>query len=373
MGWGRTVVGAQARRRWGVVLAVVVVLCSIPIAINVWPARAADISVPALRARISASAARPYSGYAQSTGLLPLPALPNLERVTALVSGTTEMRAWYAGPQRWRLDVIAGGSERDTYQTPDAQYVWDYEDNQLSRIVGEQPLRLPRAADLTPPELVRRILDLAAGDRFQPVADKRVAGRAAAGLRIIPATADTTVDHVDVWADPASGLPVQAEVTAKGGVRPVFVTRFLELHLGAPAASVVAPPQPRPGMGFTETAAPDILSLLNRRNRFVTLPDTLGGAPRADSVPGVSAAAVYGTGLARFVVVALPGRFGAPAYDKIETFGQEVTVPSGSAALITTGLLTLLAVRADRTYLVAGLVTPALLQRAAVDLAGAAS
>jgi hypothetical protein len=125
-------------------------------------------------------------------------------------------------------------------------------------------------------------------------------------------------------------------------------------------------------MGFNETAAPDVLSLLNRRNRFVSLPDTLGGAPRADSVPGVTAAAVYGTGLARFVVAALPGRFGAPAYDKIETFGQTVTVPRGDAALIATGLLTVLAVRTDRTYLVAGLVTPALLEHVAVDLAGAA-
>ncbi|HEY7272361.1 MAG TPA: hypothetical protein VH502_06475 [Actinoplanes sp.] len=371
MRWGRTVVGAQARRRWGVVLAVVVVLCAIPVAINVWPARAADISVPALRARITASGGQAYSGYAQSTGLLPLPPLPNLERVTALVSGTTEIRAWYAGPDRWRVDVIAGGSERDTYQAPDGQYVWDYEDNQLSRIVGAQPLRLPRAADLTPPELVRRIFASAAGDRFEPVADKRVAGRAAAGLRIIPATADTTVDHVDVWADPVSGLPVQAEVTAKGGVRPVFVTRFLELHLGAPDASVVAPPQPRPGIGYTETTAPDVLSLLNRRARFVSLPDELGGSARAASVPGVTAAAVYGTGLARFVVAALPGRIGSPAYDKVETFGQSVTVPRGTAALIATGLLTVLVVRADRTYLVTGLVAPALLERVAVDLAGA--
>jgi hypothetical protein len=365
------VVGAQARRRWGVVLAVVVVLCAIPVAINVWPARAADIGVPALRERIAASARQAHFGYAQSTGLLPLPSLPNLERVTALVSGTTEMRTWYAGPDRWRVDVIAGGSERDTYQTPDGQYVWDYEDNQLSHIVGDQPLRLPRAADLTPPELVRRIFDLAAGDRFEPVADKRVAGRAAAGLRIVPATADTTVDHVDVWADPASGLPLQAEVTAKGGTRPVFVTRFLELHLGAPDTAVVAPPRPRIGMGYTETAAPDVLSLLNRRSRFIFLPDALGGAPRADSVPGVTAAAVYGTGLARFVVAALPGRFGSPAYDKVETFGQNVTVPRGSAALIATGLLTVLVVRTDRTYLVAGLVAPALLERVAADLAGA--
>jgi hypothetical protein len=46
-------------------------------------------------------------------------------------------------------------------------------------------------------------------------------------------------------------------------------------------------------------------------------------------------------------------------------------VPRGSAALIATGLLTVLVVRADRTYLVAGLVAPALLERVAADLAGA--
>jgi hypothetical protein len=309
-GWGRTVVGAQARRRWGAVLAVVVVLCAIPVAINVWPARAADIGVPALRERIAASARQALSGYAQSTGLLPLPSLPNLERVTALVSGTTEMRTWYAGPDRWRVDVIAGGSERDTYQTPDGQYVWDYEDNQLSHIVGDQPLRLPRAADLTPPELVRRIFDLAAGDRFEPVADKRVAGRAAAGLRIVPATADTTVDHVDVWADPASGLPLQAEVTAKGGVpsgvrHPLPGTasgRAGHRRRGAAAAAL--------GMGYTETAAPTCSACSTGAAGSCRCRTARRGAAR-----GLRARCHRGRRVRHrprpFVVAALPGRFGS--------------------------------------------------------------
>ena len=372
MGAGRTVVRTQARRRWGIVLAAVVLLCSVPVVINTWPAGAAEIGTGALRERIAASARQPYQGYAQSTGLLPLPPLPNLEQVTALVSGTTEMRTWYAARDRWRVDVIDGGSERDLYQTPDAQYVWDYGANQLSRIVGDQPIRLPRAADLTPPDLVRRLLTVAAGDRFVSLAGKRVAGVAAAGLRIVPATADTTVAHIDIWADPGTGLPLQAEVTAKGGVRPVFVTRFLEVHLSVPAAEVLTPPAPRPGVGFTITAAPDILSALNRR-RPVLLPDRLAGSPRRDAVAGEAVAGVYGTGLAQFVAVALPGRFGSEAYQKVATFGQDVTVPGGSAALISTGLLSVLVVRAQRTYLVAGLVQPAVLQRVAADLSGAAA
>jgi hypothetical protein len=372
MGAGRTIVRTQARRRWSIVLAAVVLLTSVPIAINKWPARATDIRTGALRERIAASARQPYQGYAQSIGLLPLPPLPNLEQVTALVSARTEMRTWYAARDRWRVDVIDGGSERDLYQAPDAQYIWDYGANQLSKIVGDQPIRLPRAADLTPPDLARRLLDVATGDRFAALAGKRVAGLAAAGLRIVPSTPATTVSHIDIWADPGTGLPLQAEVTAKGGVRPVFVTRFLEVHLSAPAAEVLTPPTPRPGMGFTVSDAPDILSALYRR-RPVLLPDRLAGSPRRGTVAGQSVAGVYGTGLAQFVAVALPGRFGSQAYHKVATFGQDVKVPAGSAALISTGLLTVLVVHAQRTFLVAGFVQPAVLRQVAADLSGAAA
>jgi hypothetical protein len=365
-----TVVTRQAGRRWAIVLAVVVVLCAVPVIVNAWPARAADVPLATLRQRIAASAGQAYQGYAQSSGLLPLPSLPNLEQVSALVSTTTEMRTWYAGRDRWRVDVINGGSERDTYQTRDAQYVWDYGDNRLSRIVGDQPIRLPVAADVTPPQLVRRLLGIARGDRFEALPGKRIAGREAAGLRIRPATADTTVDHVDVWADPGTGLPLQASITAKGGTRPVFITRFLEIHLSTPDPGTVTPPAPNGTMSYTTTSAPDILSFVNRR-RFVFLPDTLGGQPRSDSI--VSAAGVYGTGLAQFVVAALPGRFGSQAFDQVQKFGLTVDVPRGEASLITTGLLNVLVVRTDRTYLVAGLVKPAVLKSVAADLAGATS
>jgi hypothetical protein len=369
MGAGGTVVGTQARRRWALVAAVVALLCAVPVVIGAWPAKAAGVEPGTLRTRIAGSAGQAYQGFAQSAGLLPLPPLPNLEQVTALASGTTDMRVWYAARDRWRVDVIGNGTERDLYQTPYAQYVWDYGDNQLSQILGEQPVRLPQAADLTPPELVRRLLTVAGGDRIEGLAGKRVAGVSAAGLRLIPAAAGTTIDHIDIWADPGTGLPVQAEVTAKGGERPVFVTRFLELRLTAPSAGVLTPPAEHPGIGSSVTTAPDILSAINRR-RPALLPDRLGGQPRRDAVAGLSAAGVYGTGLAQFVVVALPGRFGSQAYDRVATFGTKVDVPTGDAAVIATGLLTLLAVRADRTYLVAGFVQPALLTGVATDLSG---
>lgn len=351
-------------------IAVFAVLCAIPIVINAWPARAEGTDPATLRERIASSAGRAFHGFAQSSGLLPLPALPNLETVTDLLSTTTDMRIWYAAPDRWRVDEIEGSTERDTYQTPQAQYVWDYGDNRLTRIVGDQPVRLPRAADLTPPMLVRQVLGIATGDRFEALPGRRVAGVEAAGVRIVPATADTTVDHVDVWADPDSGLPVQAEVTARGGERPVFVTRFLELEQSAPDAATVIPPAPHPGIEVSEAEVPDVLSAINLR-RPAFLPRQLAGQTRRDTDGVLSAAGVYGTGLARFVVAGLPRRFGTEAYDRIRLFGQAVDVPAGQAAIIGTGLLTVLVVQSDRTYLVAGLVQPALLRRVAADLARA--
>jgi hypothetical protein len=367
---GRTVVTAQGLRRWSTVLAVAVVLAAIPIAINIWPAHAAAVDPATLRGRIAASAKQPYHGYAQSSGLLGLPALPNLTVVTALTSGTTEMRTWHAAADRWRTDVLGPGTEHDLYQTPEGQFVWDFGDNHLTQVVGDQPVRLPRADDVTPPELVRRLLSLAAADRVEPLAAKRVAGIQAAGLRLVPATPDTTVARVDIWADPATGLPLQAEVTAKGGLRPVFVTRFLEIHLEAPDPAVLTPPVRNEAVGFSVTEAPDILSAINRR-RPVIMPASVAGAARRTVVPGLTVADVYGTGLSALVVTALPGRFGGQAYQQISTYGTSVQVPAGDASLIATGLLNVLIVRTrTRYWLAAGLVQPALLERAAADLAG---
>ena len=363
---GRTVVTAQGLRRWALMLGVTLLLAAVPVAINLWPVHAKALDRAAL------STSQPYYGYVQSAGLLGLPALPNLTQVTAPLSGTTEMRAWYAGPRNWRVDVLGEGTERDLYQTPEAQFSWDFGDNQLIRIEGDQPVRLPRPADLTPPELVRWLLSAAGGDRVGALAAKRVAGVDASGLRLTPSSPDTTVAHVDIWADPRHGLPLQVEITAKGGTRPVFVTRFLEIHFGAPDAAVLNPPAPRAGLGYTVTEAPDILSAINRR-RPVQLPSALAGFARRDAIRGVSAAGVYGTGLSSFVVAALPGRFGAAAFEQISRYGLEVPAASGSeAALIATGLLNLLVVRnPGRTYLVAGAVAPALLERVATALAEA--
>ncbi|GLY92898.1 hypothetical protein Acsp02_01540 [Actinoplanes sp. NBRC 103695] len=348
------------------VIVIVGVLCSVPIVLGLRPAPAATTADPAtLRARMAASAGLAFQGYAQSSGLLPLPSLPNLTEITRPLSSRTEMRVWYADRDSWRVDVIDGATERDTYQYRGSQFIWDFGDTRLTQVIGEQPVRLPRPADLVPPDLVRRLLSLAAGDRAEPITGKRVAGIDAAGLRLRPVSPDTTIDHVDVWADPSSGLPVQAEVTAKGGERPVFTSRFLSVEMTRPDAKTITPPSLD---DVQVTDAPDLLSQISARRRGGQLPATLGGEQRNTEVAGLTSAGTYGDGLAQFVVLRLPGRFGNEAYDRIATYGADVHLDGGHGAVLATGLLTILAVRAERIYLVAGFVQPAVLRRVAADL-----
>ncbi|MEV4639884.1 hypothetical protein AB0J80_21310 [Actinoplanes sp. NPDC049548] len=368
---GRTVRG-QARRRWSLVAALIVVLTAIPVVLAHRPVPATAVAAGTLRDRITASAVRPFHGYAQSAGSLGLPRLPGLDRVTDVLSGTTEMRVWYAAPDRWRVDVLGPGTERDLYRTPEGQVAWDYGDNQLTEIVGEQPVHLPRPADVTPPELARRLLSLATGDRIEALPSRRVAGTVAAGLRIVPAAAGATIAHADIWADPETGLPVRVEVTARGARRPVFVTRFLEVTLAEPPAAVLVPPARSPGTGFTSTAAADVVSSLARWDS-TTLPPRLAGQPRSPDSGVVTAFGAYGTGLARFVVAGLPGRLGRDVYGDAARWGSRLNVPGADAVLIAANPLHILVVRADRTWFVAGFVDPPMLTRVAAELAGVAA
>ena len=155
-----TVVGGQARRRWGVVAAAALGLAAVPGVISAVPAHAPAVDL----ARIRASVGHPYQGYAVSSGTAGLPALPQLSDVSDLLDGDTRMRVWYSSADRWRVDVIDTATERDTYRTPQGEVTWDYGRRQLVDVGGFPVIRLPRGADLTPPELAKRLMSLAGDD-----------------------------------------------------------------------------------------------------------------------------------------------------------------------------------------------------------------
>jgi hypothetical protein len=417
MGGRMTVVRREARRRWLAVLAAVAVLAAIPVAVAARPSGAPSVGVAELAEKIRASAGQPYRGYAESVGTLGLPELPRLGQVASLLSGSTRMRVWYASRKSWRVDVIDTGSERGIYYADGDVVTWDYGANRITHVEattvgavvavtgaevegggtlttvatdvrGESPARLPRGADLMPPELARRLLTLGTGERLEAIPGKRVAGIAAPGLRLTSADPHTTLGHIDIWADPRTGLPLEVAVTARNAERPILVTRFLDLDLTAPPAEALLPPEPREGVSFTHVNPDDQATIFG--DTFVH-PDQLAGlARRREEATGLAGpptpgevhkfvvrfrtGEVYGTGLTQILVVVLDRGVARDALRVAGSWGSRQRVAGGELALIAAPLLSVLIVRSEinrTTYLVAGLVDAEVMQRVGAELAGA--
>jgi hypothetical protein len=363
------VVTARALRRWAIVAAGTGALCALPAIVAAWPVPGSPLSAAQLRSRIMASADVAYSGYVESDVSLDLPSLPDLGDVTSLLDGTTDQYAWYRSAGRWRADVLTATGEQDTYQTGDGTYAWDYSRNLLTQVIGAQPVRLPRAADLLPPMLAQRLLGYAgsAGNREYRLPSQRIAGIDAAGLRLVPASAQTTIGAIEIWADPATGLPVQVEIFGRGASAPVLVTHFLDLSLSMPSLATVTP-NPGPGTGFASTQLPDVSGLLN--GFAPPLPAGLAGFGQVASPVGLSDVAAYGAGLTRFAVVPLPLSLGTSAMTKASLVGAAIKLQVGSAVLVRTPLLTVVIAKlpGGPVYMLTGAVIPSLLEQAANQL-----
>jgi hypothetical protein len=347
-------------------------LCALPAVVAALPVPDAAIGAAALRSRILASATVPYQGYAESTINLGLPALPDLGQVSTLLDGTTDQYAWYRSPDRWRADLLTTAGEDDTYQAPAGIYEWNYTLNLLTHIIGAQPVRLPRAADLLPPALARRLVAYASlAARYSRLPSRRIAGVDAAGLQIRPSgplAADTTIGAVDVWADPASGLPVAVQIFARGSAQPVLQTGFIEVSEQRPALATVTPVL-APQVGAAVASLPDVFGILNSFGPL--LPARLGRLDRIPTLNGLRSVGAYGTGFTRFAVIPLPGRVGVQALRAAGRFGAAVKLPDGTGVMIRTPLLTVVLARPRfgyPTFLLAGTVLPSVLRRAASGL-----
>jgi hypothetical protein len=363
------VVTRQAFRRWTIVAAGTALLCGLPALIAAWPVPAAAVSAARLRTRILSSAGVPYQGYVESNVDLGLPSLPDVGDVTSLLDGTTDQYAWYQSADQWRADVLTTAGETDTYQSAEfGTYEWNYSSRLLTQIVGAEPVRLPRAADLLPPALAQRLLSYAgAATRVSALPAQRVGGVDAEGLRLTPSGSTSTISAVDVWADPRTGLAVEVEIFGRGSTAPVLVSRFLSVSLARPAAATVTP-NVGGGINFATSTLPEVSRILHGYGP--ELPSALGGVAMVSGVPGLPDLAAYGSGFARFAVVPLPPSTGQSLIQAASSAGVTVQLGSGTAVIIQTPLVTvLLSQQPSRpTYLLAGTVTATVLERAAQQL-----
>ncbi len=297
-------------RRWLAVLAGLAVLIALPSAVGALPAAKSNLSATQLLKRIQQSAPVAYSGYAESDGGLALPVTDQFSGLADLFGGHTQLRAWYRSTHDWRLDSIGFAGETDVHDGEQGYWTWNYEQNTatFTQQQTDPEIRLPTDADLLPPALARRLLSQATPAQASRIGSDRVAGVSAAGLRIRPSEAISSIDHVDVWADPDTGLPLRVKVYGVGSGSTAISSSFLDVTVGTPAASSTA--FTIPGDAAVHTGGPQDLATTIDQLGGATPPAELAGVARNGLLPSLGGVGVYGRGVTEFVVVPLPRRVG---------------------------------------------------------------
>ena len=239
--------------RWVVVLVVVRTLLAPPAAVDAVPAQRSSVGLDELATRIKASAGQPYHGYAEGHGGLRLPELPGAADLSTLTSDTSRSasgtRARTGGGPTSCTRAASG-----TATAPATGRGRGFGTHRAVFLDSATQLRLPIPIDLTPPDLARRLVAAAQPDEITSISPRRIAGHDADGIRIVPVIKHSTVDQIDLWADPTTGLPLHARRDGQGpqhAVAPDGVPRARAAR-GRPRAADLHPaarcPPPVPGL-----------------------------------------------------------------------------------------------------------------------------
>ncbi|HEY1633289.1 MAG TPA: hypothetical protein VGF64_00915 [Acidimicrobiales bacterium] len=351
--------------RWIVVAVGVAVLIAIPAVVGAVPVSVAAPPSSALLQRVVNSTAVPYQGYALSEANLGLPDIAEAGDATDLLNNTSRLRAWVDGTDRWRVDQESTVGEKDTYADPSGVWMWDSGHHKTTRVEGQPGARLVRPTDLLPPELGRLLAAAATSDEVRAESPKRVANVAAAGLRITPHSAATTIAAVDLWVDPRSGLPLEVAVYAKGTSRPVLRSRFLDVSQSRPSSSLVTFRPPSGAIQYNDWDDVDVAARIDQRSPIL-LPNVLGSLARRTPYP--AAVATYGSGFSVVAAVGIPGRAGNQ-FDRQLARLPTIDTPVGLGRLVPTPLLNGVVVsNGGALYAIIGAVPPAQLASLAGNL-----
>jgi hypothetical protein len=356
-------------RRWLAVLAATAVLAALPAVVAAVPARTSGLSAAELLERITSSAGKPYSGYAEASGGLALPVTSRFGSVADLFGGRTQLRAWYRSSTDWRVDAIGFAGESDLHHDEYGDWSWNYESNSVERTgwpVGAV-VRLPTAADLVPAELGRRLLSQALPREASRLGSERIAGRSAPGLRITPEQPASSISHVDVWADAATGLPLRVKVQGKQSGTAALTSSFLDFSPTKPSAAVTTFVPPLDAR-ISDRLSPDLVTYIDTLGAVVP-PARLAGVDRNRQLPAFGSVGVYGRGVTEFVAVPLPERIAySLSQDLADATGAEPDEPRLSLSVGPLTLLLFAPAQPDSAWLLVGTVTAETLVVAAAQL-----
>jgi hypothetical protein len=191
-------------------------LAALPPIIARIPAAESGIGARELLQKIVASGNVSHQGVAESDARFQFPDFRRAQHLIELFGEKTTMRVWRLDERRWRVDELDPIGERGTYSDPSGLWVWNSGRRHGTQIEGHADVRFARSADLVPSELGRRLAAAASPDVTARLPPRRIAGVHAAGLRISPRSPTTTLERIDMWADPRSGLAVARAAATYG-------------------------------------------------------------------------------------------------------------------------------------------------------------
>lgn len=265
-----------AGRRWAIVALGVLLLVASPFLVRAVPATDTDESARDLLCRIRDSRDQSFSALVETRGGVALPENDALSGLAPLLGEDQRVRVWWRDPATWRTSTLRATGETDLVHEADRMVRWVYE-SKAATLTRDAAVRLPLTVDVLPHELARQVLAGAQDRELSRLPARRVAGRDALGLRLVPAQPQAAVGRVDVWADRRSGLPLRVEVFARTGDTPVLASEVVDLALGPPDAAALRFDPP----ADADLRFDGVMDLAAAADRFAfrVPPRTLAGLP----------------------------------------------------------------------------------------------
>lgn len=349
--------------RWGLAGVVTALALLSPYAGSLRPTHDPDVSTARLVAEVRDSAGTPYSGTVELDGRVGLPIADHFSDLADLFGGETRLRVWWRGDDDWRVDRLLTTGEVDLFHHENLTISWDYE-RQEARTGPDPEVRLPRDSDLIPPQIAVRALDDVPASAITRLPARRVAGVTTAGLRVRIDNPRSSLDHVDLYVDPETGVTLAVDVYGAGS-HPALSSAFTTFSPATPDPGVTRF-RAAPGVHQSFDA---ILDIADAADQFapVHAPDQVAGLPRSHGKAG--AAGIYGTGLTRMMALPL---LTSQAYELGDQLRKSGATTTGRRELLRVGPLGVVLTRPNLhdglRWLVAGTVTDATLIQAAAEL-----
>lgn len=352
-------------------LAVAAALVVTPLAVAARPAADSGLSARLLASRILASDRVTWSGLVRSSGSLAAPSTDSFAGLGDLFGADNDLRVWWRAPDDWRIDRIRSTGETDVFSHGGYLIRWEFE-SRTATAAPVSKIRLPDVSDLVPANLARFALAEARDSELSRLPARRIAGVDAAGVRLAPDDRRTSVGHVDVWADPASGLPLRVELTGSGTARPVLTTAVTQLRLGPVDQRTTVFLLPA-DVSFRYDQSVDVAAEANALVPY-RMPTTLAGLPLRTGLDR-GAAGVYGRGPTFLIAVSLRGQVAGPLRDRLRESAASRRTEIGRFMPVGPVGLFLTSGRLDPRgegggFLVIGTATSEVLQQAARELLG---